>query len=153
MAIQFYYFTNNEGEKIIQKLLLDTFLGFYYFNDQNDIFLIDSIKDFDKIGMNLRQLYLYPIHYLEEKKNHFSLYENPIIDYTLSKKEDNIHYSGWISFYAVERYPDLKKKINSLFSKLKKKSWRDKNFSYWVFNEEKDNITAFVPNREVILSK
>lgn len=160
MTSQLYYFSNPEGEGLIRALLLDTFSECYAVNRyDDDKIIICHPEDFDAILLTnrennrSRQLYLCPSHLIETCYDN-RLYHNPIIEYVPSyTTSDGIYCSGWISFYASDKFPEITKKIQSLFRKIKKRSWRDSNYTYWVFNISTSKLTAFIPNREVVLIK
>lgn len=160
MANQIYYFSNSDGEDKIRELLLSTFSELYSVNRHyKEKRLISNKKDFDETLLAhkekkiSRQLYLCPSNFIENYNDN-DLYKNPIIEYAHSYiNNDGIYCSGWISFYSSDIFLEIKIKILSLLRKIKKQSWRDINYTYWVFNIPTPQIKAFIPNREVVMSK
>ena len=65
----------------------------------------------------------------------------------------SIYLEGRLAYFAGDKYPELKKIVQSLFRKLKKYCWKDKQWQIWVFETIGDEATVFIPNRIVSLKK
>lgn len=60
-------------------------------------------------------------NYLTADENgHLNLFNNPVIEYKPSKiKDEGIYLEGRLAYFAGDKYPELKKIVQSLFRKLK----------------------------------
>ena len=139
-SMQFCYFADKKGEEIVRKELLETLgslLVMKYFSERSLITSTD-VKN-----------------YLTTDENgHLNLFNNPVIEYKPSKiKDEGIYLEGRLAYFAGDKYPELKKIVQSLFRKLKKYCWKDKQWQIWVFETVGDEATVFIPNRIVSLKK
>lgn len=160
-SIQFNYFADEKGEQIIKQELLDKF-GSLYVRDSweknGNIVenIVENITDFipfigktmlltsDKDKTNI----------IEDEDRFVSKYISPVIEYIPSKiRDENIYVQGRLAYFAGNEFPELKKKVQSLFRKLKKQCWKDKQWNEWVFETIGDEATVFIPNRVVHLKR
>ena len=96
--------------------------------------------------------YLTPLHMkvlCEKLKN---IYDYVIID-APSGIDDDKYYSGRLAYFGANEFPEFKKEVQSLFRKLRKKCWKDKQWNEWVFETIGDEATVFIPNRIVHLKR
>ena len=161
-SIQFNYFADEEGERIIRNELLDSFeslcvrenLG----NTTNVVeYSIEKISDFIP-PLNKRLLITsdkVKKHIIEDEDRFVSKYISPVIEYSPSIiRDENIYVAGRLVYFAGNEFPEFKKEVQSLFRKLKKHCWKDKHWQgLWVFETIGDKATVFIPNRVVYLKK
>ena len=161
-SIQFNYFADEEGERIIRNELLDSFeslcvrenLG----NTTNVVeYSIEKISDFIP-PLNKRLLITsdkVKKHIIEDEDRFVSTYISPVIEYSPSKiRDENIYVAGRLVYFAGNEFPEFKKEVQSLFRKLKKHCWKDKHWQgLWVFETIGDEATVFIPNRVVYLKR
>jgi hypothetical protein len=161
-SIQFNYFADEEGERIIRNELLDSFeslcvrenLG----NTTNVVeYSIEKISDFIP-PLNKRLLITsdkVKKHIIEDEDRFVSTYISPVIEYSPSIiRDENIYVAGRLVYFAGNEFPEFKKEVQSLFRKLKKHCWKDKHWQgLWVFETIGDKATVFIPNRVVYLKK
>ena len=161
-SIQFNYFADEEGERIIRNELLDSFeslcvrenLG----NTTNVVeYSIEKISDFIP-PLNKRLLITsdkVKKHIIEDEDRFVSTYISPVIEYSPSKiRDEKVYVGGRLVYFAGNEFPEFKKEVQSLFRKLKKHCWKDKHWQgLWVFETIGDKATVFIPNRVVYLKK
>lgn len=100
-SIQFNYFADEEGGRIIRKELLDYFGSLYvrtYWRNNKDIldYSIESITDFISF-MDKRILFTSnreKKHIIEDEDRFVSKYVSPVVEYTPSKIRDEKVYVG-----------------------------------------------------------
>lgn len=161
-SIQFNYFADEEGERIIRKELLDYFGSLYvrtYWGNNKDIqdYSIESITDFISF-MDKRILFTSnreKKHIIEDEDRFVSKYVSPVVEYTPSKiRDEKVYVGGRLVYFAGNEFPEFKKEVLSLFRKLKKHCWKDKHWQgLWVFETIGDEATVFIPNRVVYLKR
>lgn len=156
-SIQFNYFADEKGEQIIRQELLKKLSPLYmrdYFGENENLiegaegFLITPLKVYLTHKKLANQIKTLP------GKSSISVYDSPIIEYEPSKiRDENIHIGGRLSYFAGNEFPEFKKEVQSLFRKLKKQCWKDKQWNEWVFETIGDEATVFIPNRLVHLKR
>ena len=160
-SIQFNYFADEQGEQIIRQELLDKFGPLYVRDDHRgknkkiDESFVENITDFtpfigkwilitsDKNKTNI----------VEDEDRFVDKYVSPVIEYSPSGIDDDKYYSGRLAYFGANEFPEFKKDVQSLFRKLKKKCWKDKQWNEWVFETIGDEATVFIPNRIVHLKR
>lgn len=156
-SMQFCYFADKKGEEIVRKELLETLgslLVMKYLSGTDNI-----VEDTVNFVSNFSERSLITStdvkNYLTADENgHLNLFNNPVIEYKPSKiKDEGIYLEGRLAYFAGDKYPELKKIVQSLFRKLKKYCWKDKQWQIWVFETVGDEATVFIPNRIVSLKK
>lgn len=156
-SIQFNYFADKNGEDIIRKELLNKFESLClrdYFGEEEY-----CIQNEEAFNIKFKQLYITAISNkgkLSERgdNNAIDYRENKIIEYSPSFIRDkNVYVSGRLAYFAGNKFPEFKKEVQSLFRKLKKHCWKDKQWQSWVFETIGDEATVFIPNRIVHLKK
>lgn len=156
-SMQFCYFADKKGEEIVRKELLDKlgplFVMDYLSGSDN---IVEDPVDF-VLNFSIRSLITSTTikNYLTaDEDGHLNLFNNPVIEYRPSKiKDGSIYLEGRLAYFAGNNYPELKKIVQSLFRKLKKYCWKDKQWQVWVFETIGDEATVFIPNRIVHLKK
>lgn len=156
-SIQFYYFSDEKGEEFIRKELINRF-GITYMRDyfRKTEVITEDINDF-RLFDNI--IFLTSTKLKEkiiEKKNDncIRIYESPVIEYDPSNiREDGVFIEGRLAYFGGNEFPEFKKEVQSLFRKLKKHCWKDKQWKCWVFETIGDEATVFIPNRDVHLKK
>ena len=161
-SIQFNYFANEEGERIIRKEIIDTFSSLYirtyWGNDKNlHDYSIDNITDFLSF-MDKRILFTSNMekdHIIEDEDRFVSKFVSPVVEYSPSKTRDgNVYVNGRLVYFAGNEFPEFKKEVLSLFRKLKRYCWKDKHWKgLWVFETIGYEATVFIPNRVVYLKQ
>lgn len=155
--MQFCYFADKKGEEIVRKELLDKLGPLFvmdYLSGSDNIVEdpVDFVLNFSKrslITSTTIKNYL-----TADEDGHLNLFNNPVIEYRPSKiKDGSIYLEGRLAYFAGNNYPELKKIVQSLFRKLKKYCWKDKQWQVWVFDTIGDEATVFIPNRIVHLKK
>ena len=122
-SMQFCYFADKKGEEIVRKELLETLgslLVMNYLSGTDNIVedTVDFVSNFSKRSLitstNVK-------NYLTADENgHLNLFNNPVIEYKPSKiKDEGIYLEGRLAYFAGDKYPELKKIVQSLFRKLK----------------------------------
>lgn len=156
-SMQFCYFADKKGEEIVRKELLDKLGPLFvmdYLSGSDNIVEdpVDFVLNFSKrslITSTTIKNYL-----TADEDGHLNLFNNPVIEYRPSKiKDESIYLEGRLAYFAGNNYPELKKIVQSLFRKLKKYCWKDKQWQVWVFDTIGDEATVFIPNRIVHLKK
>ncbi len=156
-SMQFCYFADKKGEEIVRKELLDKLGPLFvmdYLSGSDNIVEdpVDFVLNFSKrslITSTTIKNYL-----TADEDGHLNLFNNPVIEYRPSKiKDGSIYLEGRLAYFAGNNYPELKKIVQSLFRKLKKYCWKDKQWQVWVFDTIGDEATVFIPNRIVHLKK
>ena len=156
-SMQFCYFADKKGEEIVRKELLDKLGPLFvmdYLSGSDNIVEdpVDFVLNFSKrsiITSTTIKNYL-----TADEDGHLNLFNNPVIEYRPSKiKDGSIYLEGRLAYFAGNNYPELKKIVQSLFRKLKKYCWKDKQWQVWVFETIGDEATVFIPNRIVSLKK
>lgn len=155
-SMQFNYFSDERGEQIIRHELLDK-LGSLYVRDflGEDESIITDAKDFPQTPFDIyltKRIFSGKINTLPDKSS-ISIYESPVIEYSPSGIKDNKYYSGRLAYFGGNEFPEFKREVQSLFRKLKKYCWKDKQWQVWVFETIGDEATVFIPNRIVHLKR
>ena len=155
-SIQFNYFADKQGEQIIRQELLKKFGSLYvrdYFGKKESI--IKEIEEFPPAPFKIYLTYesLASQIITLSGKSSISIYDSPVIEYSPSGIDDDKYYSGRLAYFGANEFPEFKKDVQSLFRKLKKKCWKDKQWNEWVFETIGDEATVFIPNRIVHLKR
>lgn len=156
-SMQFNYFSDERGEQIIRQELLDK-LGPLLVMDYSSGFdnivedPVDFVLDFSQTSLITSTTVK---NYLTaDEDGHLNLFNNPVIEYRPSKIRDgSIYLDGRLAYFGGNEFPEFKKIVQSLFRKLKKYCWKDKQWQVWVFETIGDEATVFIPNRIVHLKK
>ncbi len=156
-SMQFNYFSDERGEQIIRQELLDK-LGSLFVMDYSSGFdnivedPVDFVLDFSQTSLITSTTVK---NYLTaDEDGHLNLFNNPVIEYRPSKiKDGSIYLDGRLAYFGGNEFPEFKKIVQSLFRKLKKYCWKDKQWQVWVFETIGDEATVFIPNRIVHLKK
>lgn len=156
-SMQFNYFSDERGEQIIRQELLDK-LGPLLVMDYSSGFdnivedPVDFVLDFSQTSLITSTTVK---NYLTaDEDGHLNLFNNPVIEYRPSKiKDGSIYLDGRLAYFGANEFPEFKKIVQSLFRKLKKYCWKDKQWQVWVFETIGDEATVFIPNRIVHLKK
>lgn len=154
--MQFCYFADVKGEQIIRQELLDKFGSLYVrdFFGKNESIITETM-DFPQTPFDIyltKKIFANQINTLPNKSS-ISIYESPVIEYSPSGIEDNKYYSGRLAYFGGNEFPEFKREVQSLFRKLKKYCWKDKQWQVWVFETIGNEATVFIPNRIVNLKK
>lgn len=154
-SIQFNYFANKEGEKIIREQLLK--FGSIYIRDsfREKEKYIKNVNDFDifsnKIYLTSNEL---EKKIEEDKDNYIDIFNSPVIEYIPSKiRDENIYVSGRFAYFSGDKFPDFKKDVQNLFRKFKTYCWKDKQWQSWVFDTIGNEATVLISNKVVHLKK
>lgn len=156
-SIQFNYFADEEGEKLIKEFILVNSGELYartYFGEEEYFFHKE-----EEFNIKFKQLYVTAFLYKNElsergELNAIDYRENKIIEYTPSFiRDDNVYVAGRLAYFVGNKFPEFKKEVQSLFRKLKKHCWKDKQWQSWVFETIGDEATVFIPNKVVHLKK
>ena len=156
-SMQFNYFSDERGEQIIRQELLDK-LGSLFVMDYSSGFdnivedPVDFVLDFSQTSLITSTTVN---NYLTaDEDGHLNLFNNPVIEYRPSKiKDGSIYLDGRLAYFGANEFPEFKKIVQSLFRKLKKYCWKDKQWQVWVFETIGNEATVFIPNRIVHLKK
>lgn len=160
-SIQFNYFADEKGEQIIRQELLDRFGSLYVrvsWQKNGNIAesIVENIADFTPfIGKKiLLTSDKNKTNIIEDEDRYVDLYISPVVEYTPSKiRDENVYVQGRLAYFAGNEFPEFKKEVQSLFRKLKKQCWKDKQWNEWVFETIGDEATVFIPNRVVHLKR
>lgn len=91
---------------------------------------------------------------VEDEDRFVSKYMSPVVEYEPSKiRDENIYVQGRLAYFGANEFPEFKKDVQSLFRKLKRHCWKDKQWNEWVFETIGDKATVFIPNRVVQLKR
>lgn len=156
-SMQFNYFSDERGEQIIRQELLDKFgslLVMDYSSGFDNIVEdpVDFMLDFSQTSLITSTTVK---NYLTaDEDGYINLYNNPVIEYRPSKIRDgSIYLDGRLAYFGGNEFPEFKREVQSLFRKLKKYCWKDKQWQVWVFETIGDEATVFIPNRIVHLKR
>lgn len=156
-SMQFNYFSDERGEQIIRQELLDKLgplLVMDYLSGFDNIVEdpVDFVLDFSQRSLITSTTVK---NYLTANEDgHLNLFNNSVIEYRPSKIRDgSIYLEGRLAYFGANEFPEFKKIVQSLFRKLKKYCWKDKQWQVWVFETIGDEATVFIPNRIVRLKK
>lgn len=160
-SIQFNYFADEKGEQIIRQGLLNKFGSLYVrvsWQKNGNIAesIVENIADFTPfIGKKiLLTSDKNKTNIIEDEDRYVDLYISPVVEYTPSKiRDENVYVQGRLAYFAGNEFPEFKKEVQSLFRKLKKQCWKDKQWNEWVFETIGDEATVFIPNRVVHLNR
>lgn len=160
-SIQFNYFADEKGEQIIRQEFLNKFGSLYVrvsWQKNGNIAesIVENIADFTPfIGKKiLLTSDKNKTNIIEDEDRYVDLYISPVVEYTPSKiRDENVYVQGRLAYFGSNEFPEFKKEMQSLFRKLKKQCWKDKQWNEWVFETIGDEATVFIPNRVVHLKR
>ncbi|WP_404812509.1 hypothetical protein ACIRNY_02650 [Capnocytophaga canimorsus] len=159
-SIQFNYFADEKGEQAIRQELLNKFGSLYVRNswEKNRNIVESIVKSVTDFVPFLGKTMLLTsdnnkTNIIEDEDRFVSTYDSPVIEYFPSGMKEGKYYSGRLAYFGANEFPEFKKDVQSLFRKLKKYCWKDKQWNEWVFETIGDEATVFIPNRVVHLKK